>query len=371
MAKSAYGGGSLAERPGYKGQWRLRWREDGRHRETTFRGSKAAAAAELRERVRLAGAPAPANMPDDAEDGHTVGDALDAWLAQVDGDRARRYVDESRSAIDRRIRPEIGGIRLERLTVADLDRLLKKWARAGLTGSSIRRYFAPLSASLKLAQRRGWATANLAELATLPRGQASAETITPTPDEFGALVRTAAERGDSEMVTAIRLAYVTSCRRGELAALRWADVDLDSGTVIIARSADRHGVDGPTKTRQRRVVQLDAGTSALLTERQRIAEGEHVLTLSVDKITDRFRKLVATTPDVRDGLRFHDLRHAGASELLAAGVPVAAVSARLGHATPRTTMDVYAARAAGSRRGCCVSHGRPCRIVPFRLYSHR
>jgi integrase len=110
-------------------------------------------------------------------------------------------------------------------------------------------------------------------------------------------------------------------------------------------------------------VQLDPGTVALLTERQRTAEGEHVLTLTVDKITDRFRKLVATTPGVRTGLRFHDLRHAGASELLAAGVPIAAVAARLGHASPRTTMGVYAHAlpgvddAAASVMGGLAGHG--------------
>lgn len=359
--KAAYGGGSATEHPDRPGVWRLRWRENGRTRETTFRGSKAAAHAELRERIRLAGGAETANLPDVVEDGRTVGDALDAWLAQVDGDRAPRYVAESRAAIDRRIRPEIGGIRLDRLTVADLDRLLKKWARAGLTGSSIRRYFAPLSASLKLAHRRGWATTNPAELATLPRGKASAETITPTADEFGALVRKAAELGDVDMVTAIRLAYVTSARRGELAALCWSDIDLDAGIVTFARSAGRDGSEGPTKTRQTRAVLVDAGTVAMLAERQRTSDSEHVLSVSVDKITDRFRKLVATTPGVRTGVRFHDLRHAGASEMLAAGVTIPAVSARLGHASPRTTMQVYAHAVDGADKAAATIMGELAR----------
>jgi integrase len=339
------GAGSLVERPGYKDSWRLRWRENGRTRETTFAGSRSAAAAELRHLSALAG-----NAPPVAQDAEakTVGYLLDAWLAQLDGDRAARYVAENRRSVETRLRPAIGAVRLDQLTVKHLDDLYGTWSAEGLTGATIRRYAAPLRTALGQARRWGWIETNPAELATIPRGKASAETITPTPDEFAALVRAAAQPteqrpgGDSDMVTAIRLAYVTSARRGELAALRWSDVDLDAGTVTIARSADRNGVEGPTKTRQRRIVQLDPGTVALLNERQRIAEGEHVLTLAVDKITDRFRKLVASTKGVRAGLRFHDLRHAGASELLAAGVPVAAVSARLGHASPRTTMGVYA-----------------------------
>ena len=41
-------------------------------------------------------------------------------------------------------------------------------------------------------------------------------------------------------------------------------------------------------------------------------------------------------------IRFHDLRHAHASHLLAAGVNVKVVSERLGHASAAFTMDVYA-----------------------------
>ncbi len=334
------GAGSLSERPGHPGTWRLRWREGGRTRETTFSGSFSAAAAELRRLGALAGNAPPAVREDEER---TVGELLDAWLTHNERTgKSARYVAENRRAIDTRLRPALGLVRLDQLTTKHLDDLYGTWASEGLTGASIRRYAAPLRTALGQARRWGWLESNPAELATIPRGKASADTITPTPDEFGALVRIAASLDDAEMVTAIRLAYVTSARRGELAALQWSDVDLDAGSVIIARSADRSGAEGPTKTRQRRIVQLDAGTAALLAERQRTSDGEHVLTLTVDKITDRFRKLVATTPDVRDGLRFHDLRHAGASELLAAGVPVAAVSARLGHASPRTTMGVYA-----------------------------
>jgi integrase len=333
----------MTERPGYPGTWRLRWRDGGRYRETTFRGSRKAAAAELRERVRLAGGAAPAEAAelDGAE--RTVGDLLDVWLTHSErSGKAERYVAENRRTVDTRLRPAVGGIRLDRLTVKDMDDMLGRWAREGLTGASMRRYLAPLRTALGQARRWGWRTDNPAELATIPRGRASAETVTPTPEEFAALVRMAAQRDDSAMVTAMRLAYVTSARRGELAALRWSDVDLPAGTLTIARNADRHGVEGPTKTRQARTVQLDAGTVALLAERQRTSESEHVIGLRADKITDRFRKLVAKTPGVRPGVRFHDQRHAGASEMLAAGVPVTAVAARLGHASARTTMQVYA-----------------------------
>ena len=41
-------------------------------------------------------------------------------------------------------------------------------------------------------------------------------------------------------------------------------------------------------------------------------------------------------------VRFHDLRHASATYLLQAGVPLQVVSERLGHSRTSTTSDVYA-----------------------------
>lgn len=61
-------------------------------------------------------------------------------------------------------------------------------------------------------------------------------------------------------------------RRGEALALRWRDVDLDAGRLAVRRSvgvvknkgAGEQLTEGPTKTGQSRVIDLDAGTVAAL-----------------------------------------------------------------------------------------------------------
>lgn len=40
-------------------------------------------------------------------------------------------------------------------------------------------------------------------------------------------------------------------------------------------------------------------------------------------------------------IRFHDLRHTAATIALAAGVPVEAIAARLGHSSATVTRDIY------------------------------
>ena len=65
------------------------------------------------------------------------------------------------------------------------------------------------------------------------------------------------------------LAATTGARRGELLALRWKDVDLDSNTVAFQRSLIE-GVNGPvlapTKTRRSHSVTLDMTTADVLRE---------------------------------------------------------------------------------------------------------
>ena len=57
-------------------------------------------------------------------------------------------------------------------------------------------------------------------------------------------------------------------------------------------------------------------------------------------MTRAFRRL-SDGLDITD-VRLHDLRHFAATQLLAAGVPVKTVSARLGHANASTTLNIYA-----------------------------
>ncbi|MBV8551266.1 MAG: site-specific integrase [Acidobacteriaceae bacterium] len=59
-----------------------------------------------------------------------------------------------------------------------------------------------------------------------------------------------------------------------------------------------------------------------------------------DRFTDAY---VAFTRRIgAEGIRFHDLRHTHASELLRRGMPIKTVSQRLGHKDASVTLNVYA-----------------------------
>jgi hypothetical protein len=52
---------------------------------------------------------------------HTVGEALDRWLDLAGDDLSPTTLREYRRLIEKRIRPALGGIRLTKLTTAELD----------------------------------------------------------------------------------------------------------------------------------------------------------------------------------------------------------------------------------------------------------
>ena len=154
-------------------------------------------------------------------------------------------------------------------------------------------------------------------------------------------------------------------RRGEVLALRRSDLNLDARTIRIERSVEETNSKGvrfkaPKNRSSKRTISIDAGLAAFL--RAHLArQAEDALKLGTPPTPDWliFPKSIAapTTPirprnvskrfsDLAErlgfpGLRFHDLRHTHATLLLTAGVPINAVSQRLGHSTPVITLKVY------------------------------
>lgn len=174
------------------------------------------------------------------------------------------------------------------------------------------------------------------------------------------------------MAAFLQLAATTGARRGELCAIHWDAVDLERGTVTIARSvvSDSRGafVEKDTKTHSIRRIALDPTSVEVLRDlRDRadkraavcgttLREDSYVFSRAVDgskpwsptDVTHAFaylRKRLGL-----GGVRLHDLRHFAATRLLAAGVPVRTVSGRLGHANAATTLGVYAHFLAESDR---------------------
>ena len=154
---------------------------------------------------------------------------------------------------------------------------------------------------------------------------------------------------------------MTGIRRSELAGLQWMDIDFDRATIHVRRSY--HVVNGrglykaPKTVRSTRAIKLGAETvRVLLRQREttvRLADlaerpipisgpvftPDGVKPYSPDSLTHKWQRI--RTIAGLSGVRLQDLRHTNATILLANGTSVGTVGNRLGHASPKTTLDVY------------------------------
>lgn len=233
----------------------------------------------------------------------------------------------------------------------------RKDGQGGLSAQSVLHLHRVLHGALAQAVRWQLLANNPAAAVQPPRIQRPKINV-PAPEVVERIVATA--EGTS-LYMPVLLAVATGMRRGEILALRWSAVDLDEGLVRVVSTLQRHrhGTEfGEPKTqRSRRSIVLPAFAVEILrrhrkaqaAQRLRTGEvwrdGDFVVTnglgghMDPGEVTRRFKKLA--TEAGAPGVRFHDLRHAYATMLLASGVHPKIASEALGHSTVGITLDTY------------------------------
>jgi integrase len=178
-----------------------------------------------------------------------------------------------------------------------------------------------------------------------------------TPDEIRRLRE--ACRGDWTFAL-VEMALATAARRGELLALQWADLDWTSGVLTISKSLEqtraglrvkrpKNGKSRPCQLPQSALVALRFHKEQQQEHRRLYATDYKDLDLIFCELSgdhhepDLISQVIVRRmhkADSTDG-SMHTLRHTHASHLISKGVPLPAVSARLGHADVNVTARIY------------------------------
>ena len=222
--------------------------------------------------------------------------------------------------------------------------------RETLSSSSVRRYFVVLQSILGRAFKLGMIASNPADSARI---ELPSNPCTPTDiftQEEAAQMLHYLEKEPMQYQLLVHLAILTGCRRGELVALTWKDVDTENGIITINKS--NYQLSGgkvetkPPKTRgsirqisipsycidmllQYRKQQTASSESSWIFTRE---DGSPMRPQRASKWFTQFLQ--------RNGLRhrkFHSLRHTSATLLLLNGTNIKTVAARLGHMQLSTT----------------------------------
>ena len=258
------------------------------------------------------------------------------------------------------ILPAIGHLKLTKLTDGHIQGLYADLLKR-ISPNTTRLVHRILRTALGDACRQRKIIVNPCQTVTLPR-QEKSEMSFLTPGQSQRLLATAKGHPLECLLT---LAITTGMRQGELLALKWSDIDWSLKTVHVVRSLSYRNPNGdgfqfreeePKTASSRRTIPLPAiAFEALKEHRKQQLEArlsmpgwQHKeLVFTNDEggyawpatIREQLRKLLieAELP----ALRFHDLRHTAATNLLSMGVNPKVVQEWLGHSDIRITLGVY------------------------------
>lgn len=266
------------------------------------------------------------------------------------------------------LRQFYGAKSIQSLTKSDIDKMVKSLTEGGTTtpkgrvrrpwgSKATNKVIASSARLLEDAKRQGLVARNVAEhvsrVATAHRDMASF-----TEDEVRQLLNSIE---DDRLAHAWHLA-LSGMRRGEIAGLRWADVDMDARTLTIRNnrvSAGGRSVEGDPKSfTSRRTLPIPERLHAALVaahERQRVERdvvgsayrsGAYVVSNEIGDayspaVLSRYWRDMLVRVGMRH-IRLHDARHTCATLMHLQGVPVSVIAAWIGHADASLTMRLYA-----------------------------
>jgi integrase len=292
-----------------------------------------------------------------------LGEFLDRWLEYIRPNVAPKTFERYSEIVQKSLVPMLGNIVLAKLqpiqiSTAYVTALTKgrRDGRGGLAPRTVHHLHRILKQGLAQAVRWQMLARNPADAVDPPKVERASMT-TYDLEQTGQLIE--ALRG-TRLFIPVLLAVLCGLRRGEIAALRWRSVNPETAQLTVAESVEqmkgtvrlklpksgraRTVALSPTMVEELRGHRLQQAQGLLrlgvrLSQESFVCALEDGRMLQPTFITHEWLRLVRRT-----GLpvyRFHDLRHAHATHLLAAGVHPKVASERLGHSKIGITLDLY------------------------------
>ena len=230
----------------------------------------------------------------------------------------------------------------------------------GLSGASTNKLKLNLSVIFTAAVKKEIMRRNPCKLATPPKVDTPPASYLNEEQcrEFLALLH---ERADFQFEVICNLFIASGIRAGELCALYWEDLNLETGLLHIRHTLAKVGEEyvrqSPKTAESTRHILLPAYILELLKRHKReqakarlkAMEWKNPELLFTNQtggfllgtnLNNRLKRVIRGT-DLPQDLHIHSLRHTFASLLINSNVAARVIADRLGHSTTKTTLDTY------------------------------
>ncbi len=289
----------------------------------------------------------------------TFGEWLDFWYQNYSKPKLRPTTQAGyENAIYKHIIPALGKTLLPELSTNDLQQFyatLKKEGRLirtesygkGVSDRTVWSCHTRIRTALDRAVQDGLIRINPAADCKLPP-QNPKEMQLLSREEMQRFLIQAREEGYYELFL---LELATGLRRGEVLALQWDDLDIETGVLCIQRQVYRASgelvVSAPKTKAALRTIILPPTLLGVLEEYHQQAESRWMFPSPakedspLDPATVRKRLQTILEHAGCKRVRFHDLRHLFVTTALENGMDVKTLSAITGHVSTKTTLNVY------------------------------
>jgi len=300
------------------------------------------------------------------------------------GSNTKRFY---RNKLNNYILPELGKKKLRNISDDDITKLYRKMRDLGLTETSVKHVHNILNAIFNYAIHRKWMTYNpIKSLDNKPKFDGKEREyydhneientlykLNKLPEKINGLSDTLTYFKNFRFKTAITLLFNSGMRREELFGLKWKDIKFRTNVIEIRRAVICVSEDDyseseiieiiskslvcklPKNDASKRNITVPDVCMDLLQEYRLIQKRYGYPASDDDYVFQQIRKRALWSPNdlTMEWAKFidyfhlrkitvHDIRHSHATDLLNSGVPIAAVSKRLGHSDIATTLKIYA-----------------------------
>lgn len=282
----------------------------------------------------------------------------------------KRYVKESTMAVySLAIQKHLGARfgNMDGITSRSVQAYIDSKLKDGISVTTIRGHLVILKMILEFGERQGWISHRIIDV-RFPTQRKSKRTAVLSVNEEQRLLDYLAGSHDHYSL-GVQICLFTGMRIGEVCALKWKDVDMESGIIRVRRTVHRvyvidkgpkHSkltIDYPKTASSYRDIPIATELSGIFKEYSSERQDSECFVISglrrpTEPQTMRYHywRLVETLG--LSSRRFHGLRHTFATRCVESQCDYKTLSTILGHTNTSTTLNLYVHPGIEQKRKC-------------------